>query len=132
MLRATKCGRIAIVAGLIAAASPALAETRIGVFQTTDRKMDYLAELCGAGETQLCVTLTAVRDTADIPRTREFLGRYVVDHAKPSGTNRWKGEMTVQGYTVNGTIALNPGQSLVLSGCALVVVCEDFTLIPER
>lgn len=123
---------IALMSATLIYAGPAYAETPIGVFQTTDRKMDYLAELCGRDETQLCVTLTDVRGSAATPRTERLVGRYVVDHAQPSGANKWRGTITVGGYTVNGTVTLQPGRSLVLSGCAYVVVCQDFRLIPAQ
>jgi hypothetical protein len=112
----------------------ALAETitPIGVYQTTDRKMDFALALCGRDERELCMTLTAARGSADIPRTRKFLDKLVVDHAKPAGKNRWRGSMSVSGYTVSGTLKLNPGQSFVMSGCAYIVVCQDFTLIPAE
>ena len=110
----------------------ALAETLtpIGVYQTTDRKMDFALASCGDNGKQLCVTLTAARGSADVPQTRPFLGKYVVDHAVPIGKNKWKGTMTVQGYTGSGTLTLNPGTNFVMHGCTMIVVCADFTLIP--
>jgi hypothetical protein len=110
----------------------AFADRSLGTYQTTDRKMDYLLELCGKSQTELCVTLTAVRGSADIPRTRAFLDRYVVDHARPAGKNVWKGSMTVSSYTISGTLTLHPGKKFVLYGCVYMVVCQDFTLIPAR
>jgi hypothetical protein len=92
--------------------------------------MDFFLELCGQDERSLCVTLTGIRDTADIPRTREYLNRLVVDHARPSGANRWRGSMTFSGYVVRGELKLTPGESFVMAGCALIVVCDDITLIP--
>ena len=41
--------------------SPVLAAESLGVYQTTDRKMDYALALCGKGEKELCVTLLAAR-----------------------------------------------------------------------
>lgn len=128
--------RTIAVAGAVAltglAPVAAFAETSLGTYQTTDRKMDYLLELCGSGEKQLCVTLTGIRGSADIPRTRAFLNKYVVDHAKPAGNNKWKGEMSVSGYTISGDLKLSPGKKFVMSGCAMMVVCQDFTLIPAK
>jgi hypothetical protein len=104
----------------------------LGVYQTTDRKMDYELTLCGKDHEQLCVRLVGIRGSADIPRTRAFLGKYVVDRAKPAGKNRWKGKMEVAGYTVTGTLRLRPGKSFVLHGCTMVVMCDDFRLIPAK
>jgi uncharacterized protein (DUF2147 family) len=110
----------------------ARADSVLGVYQTTDRKMDYELSLCGKDEKALCVKLTGIRDTADIPRTRAYLHKYVVDRAKPAGTNRWKGKMNIAGYDLSGSLTLKPGVNFVMSGCAYVVVCDDFTLIPAK
>jgi hypothetical protein len=88
--------------------------------------------LCGNSGKELCVTLAAARGSADVPQTHPFIGKYVVDHAKPAGKNVWKGSMTVQGNTMNGTLTLNPGVNFVMHGCAYVVICSDFTLIPAQ
>jgi uncharacterized protein (DUF2147 family) len=125
---------VAVVGAVWLALAPGAvqADARIGVFQTTDRKMDYVAELCGKDETQLCVTLTAVRGSADIPRTRKYLGKLIVDHAKATGQNTWHGRAWVQGFAASGDIVLVPGETLTVSGCVLMVACGDFMLIPAR
>lgn len=120
-----------IAGAVLVALSPvaAFAETSLGVYQTTDRKMDFGLTLCGSGK-DLCVKLLAARGSADVPQTRPFIGKLAVDRARPAGNNVWKGSMTVQGYTANGTLTLNPGVNFVMHGCTMVVVCSDFTLIP--
>jgi len=123
------------IAGLAGAAllmlSPvaAFADSSLGVYQTTDRKMDFGLSLCGSGK-DLCVRLLAARGSADVPQTHPFIGKLAVDRAKPVGTNVWKGSMTVQGYTADGTLTLHPGTNFVMHGCTYVVICQDFTLIP--
>ncbi len=130
LLRTFSSLSLAALTGLAPVAALAETSTPIGVYQTTDRKMDFALALCGNDGKQLCVTLTAARGSADVPQTRPFLGKYVVDHARPAGRNTWKGSMTVQGYTANGTLTLNPGTNFVMHGCTYVVICADFTLIP--
>ena len=76
------------------------------------------------------LTAEAARGSADVPQTRPFIGKYAVDRATPAGNNVWKGAMTVQGYTANGTLTLNPGVNFIMHGCTMVVICTDFTLIP--
>jgi hypothetical protein len=114
------------IAALAAPSSP------LGVFQTTDRKMDFTAALCGSDMKHLCVTLSGARGSAVTKYTKMYLGKYVVDHAKPVGANTWQGSMTVQGYTGTGTLVLNPGVNFVMHGCVYVVACQDFTLIPAK
>jgi uncharacterized protein (DUF2147 family) len=108
----------------------AFADTSMGVFQTTDRKMDYELFACGPDEKLLCVKLTGIRGSADIKRTRAWLDKYIVENAKPAGKNKWTGTVTIQGYTGNGKLELFPDKKFVMSGCMYIVVCQDFTLIP--
>ena len=123
---------LGIAAAISLSPAVAFADQPLGVYQTTDRKMDYTLSLCGKDEKQLCVVLTGIRGTADIPRTRAFLNKYVVDHGKPAGKNKWKGSISVSGYTANGTLTLHPGVNFVMHGCVYVVACQDFTLIPAQ
>lgn len=108
------------------------ADESLGTYQTTDRKMDYDLRLCGDSGKQLCVKLAAARGSAVTKRTKPFIGKDIVSKAKPGGTNVWTGEVTMQGYTVNGTLTLNPGKNFVMHGCMYVVACTDFTLIPAK
>ena len=126
------------VAGLGAAAlmgmTPlaAYADTTLGVYQTTDRKMDYELRLCGKDEKLLCVKLTAARGSANTKDTAKWIGKDIVANARPAGKNRWKGTAHIQGYTVDGDLKLSPGEKFVMSGCVYVVVCSDFMLIPAK
>ncbi len=123
---------IAGVAGVaLMSLSPvaALADQSLGMYQTTDRKMDYDLRLCGNGK-QLCVRLTDARGTAITKNTKPWIGKDIVVNANPTGTNAWKGSVTISGYTMNGTLTLHPGTNFVMHGCIYVVACTDFTLIP--
>ena len=120
------------VAALIGLSPVAAMADSLGVYQTTDRKMDFGLDTCGADNKHLCVTLLAARGTAVTRQTQPFIGKLAVNQAKPAGHNVWKGSMTVQGYTGSGTLTLRPGTSFVLHGCTYVVVCADFTLIPAK
>jgi uncharacterized protein (DUF2147 family) len=101
-----------------------------GLWQTTDRNMDYRAEMCGKDANQLCVTLTAARACGLTMKTQQYLGKLIVDHAAPNGRNRWRGTAYYNDWTITGDIVLVPGKSLTFSGCVLLVVCGDFMLIP--
>ncbi len=130
LLRTISGAALAALTALTPIASLAETSTSLGIYQTTDRKMDFALALCGSDGRHLCVTLQDARGTARTRQTRPFIGKYVVDHAVPVGSNVWKGSMTVQGYTANGTLTLSPGKKFVMHGCTYVVVCQDFTLIP--
>ena len=117
-------------AALMLSMGPAAAET-LGVYQTTDRKMDYQLDTCGNGK-DLCVTLLAARGSAASPGVLPYIGKLIVNQAKAAGKNRWKGRMRVGDYDLNGTLKLTPGVSFVMSGCVYIVACTDFTLIPAE
>lgn len=123
---------IAMTTGGLMALSPlvALADTTIGVYQTTDRKMDYELRHCGADESRLCVRLLAARGSALTGKVKPWVGRDVVSDARATGANRWKGKLQYAGHTVDGTLKLMPGEKFVMSGCTMVVLCADITLIP--
>lgn len=129
-LRSIMAAGAALMIGLTPMA--AYADKSLGTFQTTDRKMDYQATMCGNNGTQLCIKLTAIRGSADIPRTRKWLGKLVVDHAKPAGNKKWKGTIQISGYTVTGTIQLR-NNSIILHGCTLGgMLCDDFKLVRAK
>ena len=104
--------------------------TPIGTYQTTDRKMDFALMACGPTGAKLCVKIAAARGDADSPRVHPYIGKYMVDHANPAGKNVWKGAMDFQGTKLDGSLTLKPGVSFVMHGCAYVVICSDFNLIP--
>jgi len=128
--------RTILSAAVVAAASlspvAAFADTSLGIYQTTDRKMDYDLRLCGNGEKQLCVMLKDARGTALTEQTRKFVGKDIVHNATPAGKNVWKGSVSIAGRTLDGTLTLNAGTNFVMHGCLYVVVCNDFTLIPAK
>lgn len=109
----------------------AFADTSLGMYQTTDRKMDYDLRLCGNGK-QLCVKLADARGSAITPYTKQWIGRDIISQAQPTGGNVWKGQVSISGYTMNGTLTLHPGTNFVMHGCLYIVACTDFTLIPAQ
>lgn len=129
-LRSIMAAGAALMIGLTPMA--AYADRSLGVYQTTDRKMDYDVTMCGNNGTQLCIKLAAIRGSADIPRTRKWLGKLVVDHAKPAGNKTWKGTIQISGYTVTGTVKLR-NSSIILHGCTLAgMLCDDFKLVKAK
>lgn len=120
------------LAAAAAAAATVPAANDLGVYQTTDRKMDYQLTLCGTDNKHLCVMLTAARGSANTPKVKPYLGKMIISQAKPTGKNKWAGQVTMQGYTGDGTLTLNPGKNFIMHGCLYIVVCQDFTLIPAK
>lgn len=121
---------VALGAVVMMTMSPVLAK-ELGVYQTTDRKMDFRLFTCGANE-ELCVTLTAARGSARTDKVLPFVGQTVVTSAKPVAENTWRGTMRYSDFTLSGTMKLTPGKSFVISGCVFLISCGDINLIPAE
>lgn len=124
---------LALAVAVALGTSPVLAAgaSPEGLWQTTDRNMDFGLNFCGDGK-QICMTLIAARKSGDTANTRKYVGKYVLRNAKPAGQNVWKGSVNLLGHSGSGTFRFTPGVSFVISGCAYFVVCQDFTLIPGQ
>lgn len=120
---------VALGAAVMMSMTPVVAAESLGVYQTTDRKMDWKLDLCGDG-TQLCITLLDARDGSDTPAIKPWIGKLIVNGAKAAGKNKWKGKIRIGDYTLNGSLTLWPGEKLTMSGCAYIVICDETTLIP--
>lgn len=123
---------IALGAALMLSMGPAMAAQDLGVYQTTDRKMDFQLVTCGNADKELCVVLSEARGSAATWQVKPYIGKLVVNRAKPSGNNVWKGTMKFGQYDVRGKMTLKPGKSFVISGCAMLFVCDDINLIPAE
>jgi hypothetical protein len=117
---------------LLMGLGPATAAQNLGVYQTTDRKMDFELVTCGSSDKDLCVTLLAARGSAATKQVKPYIGKLVVNKAKAAGENTWRGTMRFGQYDLDGKMRLRPGKSFVISGCVYLVVCEDIKLIPAK
>jgi uncharacterized protein (DUF2147 family) len=129
-LRAMLKNVVALGAALMLTMSPVLAKD-LGIYQTSDRKMDFQLTTCGGGQ-DLCVKLLKARGKSATKQIKPYIGKLVVKNAKPAGKNTWKGVMRFGKFDLNGSMTLKPGKSFYLSGCVYLVVCEDITLIPAK
>ncbi len=123
---------VALGAALMMTMSPALAAEDLGIYQTTDRKMDFGLSTCGSSGKDLCVTLLDARGSAATRQVKPYIGKVVVNRAKPSGKNVWKGTMKFGEFSLSGQMVLRPGKSFKLSGCVFLIACSDFNLIPAE
>ena len=123
---------VALSAALLLTMSPVLAKENFGIYQTSDRKMDFKLTTCGDSGVDLCVKLLAARGSAATKQVKPYIGRFVVNKAKPAGANIWKGIMHFGQYDLDSSMTLKPGESFYISGCVFLVVCEDITLIPAK
>ena len=114
----------------LALAAPAVAQDApvTGKWQTKDRDADYQIEMCGPDNTQLCVRLVALHGRGDKAKNRAYLGKLLVDRARPVSQVRWRGKIDLMGQTADATFTLRSANTLEISGCAYVVICDSFNL----
>lgn len=127
MNRIAKFSTAALVA--LAMVAPAMAQDSavVGVWQP-DKDSDYTASMCGPNNDRFCLTVTELRGGMRKPENLKYLGKNLVNQAKASGKNRWKGKIDFFGVSGDTTITLQNADTLHLKACAYVVVCKEITL----
>ena len=120
-------GALALVAGLSAPAW-AVDTSVVGTWQPDNKESDYQATLCGDDQQRLCLQLVALRAGADKPKNRPYLGKNIVEGAKPKGDKSWQGQLNLFGQTADATFTLKGPDVLEMSGCAYLVVCKTIKL----
>lgn len=98
------------------AASPAFAADPTGTWQSTTGESRYKVSYCGDGG-ELCAQLTWLRDDAKTPEVLPYLGKQVLQGAKRTAANRWKGSLSYNGDTYKGSVTLQNANALTLKGC---------------
>jgi uncharacterized protein (DUF2147 family) len=111
---------------LAAMAFPALASPA-GVWELETRDTRFALELCGDG-TQLCGKLIWLSDAQYNQKYLPYLNQNMADRLRPSGPNRWKGDMQLFGHKMSGTITQRSENQMTLQGCAFLVVCKSYEM----
>ena len=110
---------------------PAFAQdlTPEGTWQTTTGESRYSVSYCGDG-TELCAKLIWLRKDARTPENLALLNQHVVQGARATAANKWRGTVKYDGHTVSGSVTLVNEDKLSLSGCQLIA-CQkvDFVRI---
>jgi uncharacterized protein (DUF2147 family) len=119
---------IVVAGGLSLSAMPVLADEIVGIFQTEDGTQDYEVTLCGDG-TQLCGRLVGLHGAEDNATARQYLGTYIVKNLRKASENVWKGTITFKDKSANGSVTINPGKDLIMSGCAYIFFCANIRLV---
>lgn len=110
-------------------AVPAVAQDHavVGVWQP-DKDSDYTASMCGPKGDRFCLSVTELRGGMRKPENLKYLGKNLINQAKPSGKNTWKGKIDLFGVSGDTTITLKDANTLHLKACAYIVVCKEITL----
>lgn len=93
-----------------------------------DKSSDWEASLCGDNNSQLCIRVVGLRDHMDTEKNRPYLNSMILDHAKPSGKNRWKGKLHLFGQSGDATITLVDANNLGVKVCIYVVLCKEYPM----
>ena len=120
---------IAAAALALGLAAPAVAQdlSPVGTWQTTTGESRYAVSYCGDG-TQLCAKLTWLREDARTPENVALLNEYVVQGARPTAENKWRGSVKYEGRTVSGSVTLVSEDKMSLSGCQLIA-CQKVEFV---
>jgi uncharacterized protein (DUF2147 family) len=117
-------------AGLVLlTAGSALAQdlTPVGTWQTTSGESRYSVSYCGDG-TALCAKLIWLRKDAQTPENLALLNKHVVQGARATATNKWRGTVKYDGQTVSGSVTLVNQNKLSLRGCQLIA-CQNVDFV---
>lgn len=127
MNRLVKFSMAALTA--LSMAVPAMAQDNavVGLWQP-DKDSDYQANMCGPSGDRFCLTVTELRGGMRKPENLAYLNKNIINQAKASGKNRWKGKIDLFGVSGDATITLKNANTLHLKACAMIVVCREITL----
>jgi uncharacterized protein (DUF2147 family) len=112
---------LSLAAVLPAAASP------VGMWEIEMRDSRYDVTLCGDG-TQLCAELVWLGNGADNAENLPYLNSLLIDHAKQTRPNQWKGELHIYGQRAAGTITQVSADQITLRGCVALVICKTYQM----
>lgn len=118
---------LSLVALLLAGmASPTLASPE-GMWEIEMRDSRYEVSLCGDG-TELCAKLIWLGNGADSPENLPYLNTFLIEEARATGPNQWKGDLHLYGQTAAGTITQVGEDQITLTGCVALILCRNYQM----
>ena len=111
---------------VLAAIAPANASPA-GMWEIEMRDSRYDVTLCGDG-TQLCAELVWLGNGADNAENLPYLNTLLIDHARQTRPNQWKGELHIYGQRAAGTITQVSAAQITLKGCVAFVICKTYQM----
>lgn len=121
--------RTMAVAGLsLALAMPALALDPTGVWEPDNKESRYEFTYCGENDERLCAELIWIREDVQDARNTKYLNTYIFSNARQIAGNQWTGDVTLEGFTIGGTLTMRDGDEMALNACALFIFCEKIHL----
>jgi uncharacterized protein (DUF2147 family) len=124
-LRAVSAAAIATLVG--GQAMAATIHSPVGIWVTNGGESKYELTLCGDGD-DLCAKMIWVNDTALGQKLKPYLGEAMLVTAPRVATQKWRGQITLQGHTVKGSIELRDANNIHVRGCE-GALCQGVELI---
>ncbi|MHB1104583.1 MAG: DUF2147 domain-containing protein [Devosia sp.] len=121
---------ISVVAVVTLFGGEALAATihsPAGTWVTNGGESKYELTLCGDGD-DLCAKMIWVNDTELGQKLRPYLGEAMLVTAPRVATQKWRGQITLQGRTVKGSIEILDANNIHVRGCE-GALCQGVELI---
>ncbi|MEX0860098.1 MAG: DUF2147 domain-containing protein [Cucumibacter sp.] len=123
---------VSVAAAALAAcigAATALAQepTPAGLWEAEDGRTRYTVALCGDGQ-QLCGYLSWIRPDSLDDSNSKYVGRAVFEEMPQAGRYRWNGDVTLEGYTVRGSVQLVASDQLKIGACIYIFICRSTML----
>ncbi|GLQ55052.1 DUF2147 domain-containing protein [Devosia nitrariae] len=112
---------------LLAPAVQAQDISPLGTWQSTKGDARFTVDYCPDGG-ELCATLTWLREDVRNPARLASVGTHVVEGARKTGPNRWRGTLHYAGHTLAGSVTLVSPDFMRVSGCMLLIFCETVEL----
>lgn len=111
-------------------AGPAAAEqfNPIGIWEPSNKESRYEFTMCGDNGDRLCAELIWIQEDKKDERNTRYLNTYMFKNARHTQLNRWEGTVTLEGFSIGGTVTQTSNDTMQLKACALFVFCEDIRL----
>lgn len=98
-----------------------------GIWITNGGESKYELTLCGDGD-DLCAKMIWVNNSELGQKLKPYLGEAMLVTAPRVATQKWRGRITLQGQTVNGSVEILDANNIHVRGCA-GALCQGVELI---
>ncbi|MCD7060254.1 hypothetical protein [Pelagibacterium xiamenense] len=121
--------RMVAAAGLVLGAmAPAMALDPTGIWEPDNKESRYEFTYCGDNGDRLCAELIWIREDVQDARNTKYLNTYIFSDARQIAGNQWKGNVSLEGFNIDGTLTMRNPDEMALNACALFVFCEKIHL----
>lgn len=114
--------------GLASPVSAAPFASPEGVWELEFRDSRFQVTHCGPNGLSLCGELIWLSESASTPDKTRYLNTMMINQARRSGENSWKGNLNIFGQSAAGNIRQVSDDVIDLEGCTLLVLCRTYKL----